>query len=446
MVDESNPMRSARKAWNHLGLFTRQEAVELLSERLVSQKRRVMMKDCVRIIYYCNVQRSSGCRYEMSVCIPTNPDEKLRIDDFNVHTCNPADTRLRRRTKPQIEDFAKPIEKRKPPAGSAGGKDENPLPFSLGDSMTMFLTGLNEKFDADNDQELVDQNDFGCADLGNGSSENLVRFISEFGESSKQNPSSSRPGPSNVWTTVDIDVVDFSKRPDPPFSFVFHAKDEASQYSYACPMIGNQPEVVADAVLNLFYLFGAPSSVKLDPAYRGTVLESMLSERFPSTNVLFYAENRNKQGAFAPRREESMIRERIYAWLMENSKVNWFKHLNEIKYMHNSEWIDELGGTPMELFFGRPRPSGHPQKPKPDDGVHDDDTFSDTYTNNSNGGTPMEIFFGRGRSSEQSQKQRTDEAARDDDAFSDTYTNNSNDTKEESAAPTMEIRSVKNEL
>lgn len=103
---------------------------------------------------------------------------------------------------------------------------------------------------------------------------------------SSQNPTSSRPGPSNVWTTVDIDVVDFSKRPDPPFSFVFHAKDEvstihgvfkcwnntsfkASQYSYACPMIDNQPEVVADAVLNLFYLFGSPNSVKLDPAYRG---------------------------------------------------------------------------------------------------------------------------------------------------------------------------------
>lgn len=43
------------------------------------------------------------------------------------------------------------------------------------------------------------------------------------------------------------------------------------------------------------------------------------------------------------RREETMIRERIYAWLMENGKVNWFKHLNEIKYMHNSEWIEELG-------------------------------------------------------------------------------------------------------
>lgn len=31
------------------------------------------------------------------------------------------------------------------------------LPFSLGDSMTMFLTGLNDKLDTENDQDLVDQ-------------------------------------------------------------------------------------------------------------------------------------------------------------------------------------------------------------------------------------------------------------------------------------------------
>ncbi|KAK6729534.1 hypothetical protein RB195_006528 [Necator americanus] len=383
MIDESNPMRLARKAWNHLGLFTRQEAVELLSERLVSQKRRVLMKDCVRIIYYCHVQRSSGCRYEMSVCIPNNPDEKLRIDDFNVHTCNPDDTRLRRRAKPQIEDFAKPIEKRKPAGGSNSGRDDNPLPFSLSDSMTTFLSGLNDQFEVENDLE-IEQNDFKCADRGIGPNENLARFISELGDTTKQAAAISRPGPSNVWTTVDIDVVDFSKRPDPPFTFVFHAKDEASQYSYACPMIGNQPEVVADALMNLFCLFGPPSSVKLESCYRGTVLEAMLSEKFPTTDVIFYAENRNKQGTYAPRREESMIRERIYAWLMENGKVNWFKHLNEIKYVHNSEWIDELGGTPMELFFGRPRSSEQSHTQRPDGSAHDDDAFSDTYTNNSN--------------------------------------------------------------
>ncbi|VDK57386.1 unnamed protein product [Cylicostephanus goldi] len=164
-----------------------------------------------------------------------------------------------------------------------------------------------------------------------------------MGDRMEQAASTSNSATPTVWSTVDIDIVDFTKRPDPPFTYVFHAKDEASQYSYAFPMIGNQPEVVADALLNLFYLFGPSKAVKLEPSYRGTVLESMLSEKFPSTRIVYYSENRNKQGAPVPRREESMIRERIYAWLMDNGKVNWFNHLNEIKHMHNSEWIDELG-------------------------------------------------------------------------------------------------------
>ncbi|KHJ82481.1 hypothetical protein OESDEN_17825, partial [Oesophagostomum dentatum] len=115
------------------------------------------MKDCVRIIYYCHVQRSSGCRYEMSVCIPNNPEEKLRIDDFNVHTCNPDDTRLRRKAKPQIGDFSKPIEKRKHITGSHVTKDNNTLPMVLGDSMANFLTGMTDQFDAGNALEMVEQ-------------------------------------------------------------------------------------------------------------------------------------------------------------------------------------------------------------------------------------------------------------------------------------------------
>ncbi|KAK6030047.1 hypothetical protein OSTOST_03825, partial [Ostertagia ostertagi] len=115
------------------------------------------MKDCVRIIYYCHVQRSSGCRYEMSVCIPNNPMEKLRIDDFNEHTCNPDDTRLRRRAKPQIEDFDKPIERRRPPLVASTPREEVAMPYSFNDSMRNFLNGLNDHFEADNDLDITDQ-------------------------------------------------------------------------------------------------------------------------------------------------------------------------------------------------------------------------------------------------------------------------------------------------
>ncbi|KJH53288.1 hypothetical protein DICVIV_00411 [Dictyocaulus viviparus] len=364
----------------------------LLSEKLVSQKRRVMMKDCIRIIYYCHVQRSSGCRYEMSVCVPYNPEEKLRIDDFNVHTCNTEDTKLRRRAKPQVEDFDKPIEKRKAqPSGVPSGKDDfGTAPYLFGDSVTNFLNGLNDHLDADNDFE-AEQSDFGYSpELGVVQNDNLVKFISELGHDTKsmENVITSRPGPSTVWATVEVDVVDFSKRPDPPFTHVFHARDEvASQFSYASPMIGDRAELVAEELLRLFYLFGSSRSAKLDAIYRGTVLEKLVSERFPTLNLIFQAENRNQQGTMAPRRQESIIRERIYAWLLENDKMHWHRHLTEIKYMHNSEWIDELGGTPMEMFFGRMRSPEIPRKRKADVTIHDDNKHNRAQINKSNGTT-----------------------------------------------------------
>ncbi|KAK6047178.1 hypothetical protein COOONC_15316, partial [Cooperia oncophora] len=311
---------------------------------------------------------------------------QLRIEDFCEHTCNRDETRLRRRAKPQIEDFDKPIERRRPPVVPS----EAVVSYTLNDSMTSFLNGLNDQFEVDNDLEIIDQNDYGHGgtDVAMASSENLARFISRMDEYEKPSTSTSKPATatssSKVWSTVDVEIVDFSKRPDPPFTCVFHAKDEASQYSYACPMINNQPEVVADALLNLLFQFGPPNTVKLDSAYRGSVVERIIAEKFPSTTLVFYAENKNKQGVIAPRREETMIRERIFAWLMENGRLNWFKHLSEIKYMHNSEWIEELGGTPLDLFFGRTRAAENSRKRKADGALQDDDTLSDSFTNNSN--------------------------------------------------------------
>nr|CDJ92891.1 unnamed protein product [Haemonchus contortus] len=139
------------------------------------------MKDSIRIIYYCHVQRSSGCRYEMSVCVPNDPEEKIRIDDFNVHTCNPEDTRLRRRAKPRIEDFSKPIiERRRTPMVPNGRREDAAIPYPFNDSMTHFLNGLNDHFEVENDLEIADQDEYGM-----GPNENLAKFISEFDESAK---------------------------------------------------------------------------------------------------------------------------------------------------------------------------------------------------------------------------------------------------------------------
>ena len=48
-----------------------------------------------------------------------------------------------------------------------------------------------------------------------------------------------------------------------------------------------------------------------------------------------------------------MVKERLFAWLVENDRSKWSEELKAMKYSHNSEWIQELGGTPIDLFYRR---------------------------------------------------------------------------------------------
>ena len=48
-----------------------------------------------------------------------------------------------------------------------------------------------------------------------------------------------------------------------------------------------------------------------------------------------------------------MVKERMFAWLVENERSKWSAELRAMKFAHNSEWIEELGGTPMDLFYRR---------------------------------------------------------------------------------------------
>lgn len=79
---------------------------------------------------------------------------------------------------------------------------------------------------------------------------------------------------------------------------------------------------------------------------------------FPLTAVDYLVPRKNPQGnpvaRYTPyplvsminiyyRREATMMKERIFAYLMETGKKEWAKELPLIKYAHNTEWIDEIG-------------------------------------------------------------------------------------------------------
>ncbi|CAI4230247.1 unnamed protein product [Auanema sp. JU1783] len=330
-----NAMRWARKPWKHLGYFTRDEAVEILADRFVSQKRRVQMRGCVRIIYYCHVQRSNGCRYEMNVCVPNNSEEKLRIDDFNEHTCNHEEARLKRRVKPHVADFDRPFKKSSKLSTTHDSLHDNDSSF-LQDPVLSMLHKIEEPTESNETNESA-------LSASSSTNEHLANLFTNSLMSARQKL---------IWKEVDMDILDFSNRSDGIYKFIFHVVDKGSQYSHASPLTSTNNEEICESIKTLFFQFGPPATIYVEDTYK--VLEDELRKFFPSLSVMPHCSRR--KSVSAPqllRREAVMMKDRILAWLMENNTTEWSKNLSFIKYLHNTEWLDEIDSTPLDLFFGR---------------------------------------------------------------------------------------------
>ena len=69
---------------------------------------------------------------------------------------------------------------------------------------------------------------------------------------------------SAIWGRVGIDLIDMSSHPDEGFKWISHAKDYASNFSYAVSLKGKLCEEVIAAVRQMFFLYGIPQILQHD--------------------------------------------------------------------------------------------------------------------------------------------------------------------------------------
>ncbi|GMT28229.1 hypothetical protein PFISCL1PPCAC_19526, partial [Pristionchus fissidentatus] len=261
-------------------------------------------------------------------------------------------------------------------------KMEEGAPFSLPTSIAALLNSnqslftsmapLNTSFA----QTLLPpvQNTFAAAqdeiarlmrEIQNGRSIEEIRVNKEFNgpvepSTSTSSSTSTNSAPSvptiGVWHTVDCEIIDFSRMADRQYHYIFHAKDAISRFSFACPMTSTSQSELLEAIKSLFFAYGPAHVVRVDQSYHH--LEQELAVHFPLTAVEYLVPRKNAQGNLIARREATMMKERIFAYLMESGKKEWAKELPMIKYAHNTEWIDEIECTPLEKFFSRNLPTG----------------------------------------------------------------------------------------
>ncbi|CAJ0930207.1 unnamed protein product, partial [Mesorhabditis belari] len=321
----------------------------LLGDRNVSQKRRVKMKEGMRIVYYCNVQRSSGCRYEMSVIVPNDKDAKVSIDDINEHSCDSTSSR-RRRPKPTVTDLDKPLIKRNLDTGLSFLPTTDLSLAFLSSQLCASAQPVSPSTSVTSETKpgaLVNINTLNPLP---GSSDGLALFLNQMSEQSKL-LNCSTPSPSDSghpWQCVECEVVDFSRVSDRDFTHMFHARCTYSHFTYASPLRGSTLEEVTKAVSTMIYLYNPPERLRFDPILKTLGLELEINRDFPTIIIDFHTDPK------AQRQNHTTLRQLVLGWLFEHGiRDGWADRLTRIKMEHNNELDRELDCTPAEKFFRR---------------------------------------------------------------------------------------------
>ena len=72
-----------------------------------------------------------------------------------------------------------------------------------------------------------------------------------------KNPPSGRPMIAlGFLTRVQMDLIDFSSRPDGDYRYILHVRDHFSKYSWAFPLTSKRASEVAEKIVELFCTFG----------------------------------------------------------------------------------------------------------------------------------------------------------------------------------------------
>ena len=85
-----------------------------------------------------------------------------------------------------------------------------------------------------------------------------------------KNPPSGRPMIAlGFLTRVQMDLIDFSSRPDGDYRYILHVRDHFSKYSWAFPLTSKRASEVAEKIVELFCTFGPAKIPEVQQKKRG---------------------------------------------------------------------------------------------------------------------------------------------------------------------------------
>ena len=150
-----------------------------------------------------------------------------------------------------------------------------------------------------------------------------------------------------------VDLVDMQSMKDGSFKWILHYQEHLSKFHILRPLTSKTATEVARELLLIFLDFGAPRVLQSDNGREFTAQVIAELASIWSDLVLVNGRPRHPQSQGSVERSNSSMKNKLVAWMRDNSCPNWTLGIRFVQWQLNTCVSESTGKEPFRVMFGK---------------------------------------------------------------------------------------------
>uniref|UniRef100_A0A2H8TQZ8 KRAB-A domain-containing protein 2 n=1 Tax=Melanaphis sacchari TaxID=742174 RepID=A0A2H8TQZ8_9HEMI len=159
---------------------------------------------------------------------------------------------------------------------------------------------------------------------------------------------------SEMNSRCQVDLIDMQAQPDGDYTFICVYQDHLTKFVILRPLKHKSAEAIANVLLDIFTLFGAPAILQSDNGRE--FVNKIISELCTMWKDLkiVHGKPRHSQSQGSVERANQDVENMLATWLQDNKTKKWSNGLRFVQLMKNRAYHHGTKHSPYEAMFGTP--------------------------------------------------------------------------------------------
>lgn len=149
-----------------------------------------------------------------------------------------------------------------------------------------------------------------------------------------------------------VDLIDMQSEADQEFKFIMVYQDHLTKFVLLRPLQSKKAKEVADHLLDIFLIFGAPCILHSDNGkeFVNSIIDE-LKLNWAELKIV-HGKPRHSQSQGSVERANQDVEKMLASWMKDNTTTHWAKGLRFVQFMKNRALHSGIKQSPYKAMFG----------------------------------------------------------------------------------------------